>query len=197
MKTEKEKMLSGELYDCSDPQLVRERLRARELCYRLNSQSPEKFEKERKHLIEQLLGEKSDLHITPPFQCDYGTNISVGVNVYFNFNCVVLDVAKIRIGNNVLLGPNVQLLTASHPTNALERRNGLEFGKSIEIGDDVWVGGGAILCPGVKVGEGVIIGAGSVVTKDVPPNTVVAGNPCRVIKNLARQTDKAEPRMQT
>jgi len=119
MKTEKEKMLNGEPYDCSDPQLIRERLRVRELCYRLNSLSPEKFEKERKYLTEQLLGEKSDLHITPPFQCDYGTNISVGENVYFNFNCVVLDVVKVRIGDNVLFGPNVQLLTASHPTCAI------------------------------------------------------------------------------
>ena len=105
--------------------------------------------------------------------------------MYFNVNCVVLDVVKIRIGDNVLFGPNVQLLAASHPTNAQERRNGLEFGKGIEIGNDVWVGGGAILCPGVKVGEGVVIGAGSVVTKDVHPNTVVAGNPCKVINSLA------------
>jgi maltose O-acetyltransferase len=183
MKTEKEKMLSGGLYDSSDPQLKRERLRARELCHRLNSLSPETFEKEREYLIEQLLGEKTDLYITPPFQCDYGTNISVGENVYFNFNCVVLDVVRITIGDNVLFGPNVQLLTASHPKNALERRSGLEFGRGIKIGDDVWIGGGAILCPGVKVGEGAVIGAGGVVTNDVPPNTVVAGNPCKVIGN--------------
>lgn len=178
-------MLSGEPYDCSDPQLVRDRLRARELCYRLNSLSPEKYAKKRRHLIEQLLGVKSDLRITPPFHCDYGSNISVGVNVYFNVNCVVLDVVKVRIKDNVLVGPNVQLLTASHPTNSIDRRSGLEFGKSIEIGNDVWIGGGAILCPGVKVGEAAVIGAGSVVTKDVPPNTVVAGNPCKVIKNMA------------
>ena len=178
-------MLNGELYDASDPQLVGERLRASELCYRLNSQSPEKIEKEYNYLIEQLLGEKSNLHITPPFQCDYGTNISVGQNVYFNFNCVVLDVVRITIGDNVLFGPNVQLLTASHPINPLERRSGLEFGREIEIGDDVWVGGGVIICPGVKVGEGAVIGAGGVVTKDVPPNTVVAGNPCKVVKDLA------------
>ena len=186
MKTEKEKMLSGGLYDAGDPILKRERLRARELCHRLNSLPPETFEKERRYLTEQLLGKTSDLYITPPFQCDYGTNISVGTNVYFNFNCVVLDVAKITIGDNVLFGPNVQLLTASHPVNALERRGGLEFAREIEIGDDVWIGGGAILCPGVKIGEGAVIGAGSVVTKDVPPNVVVAGNPCKVIKNLAK-----------
>ena len=184
MKTEKVKMLSGEPYDSSDPQLKSERLRARELCHWLNSLSPEILEKERTHLIEKLLGKKSDLHITPPFHCDYGTNIFVGKNVHFNFNCVVLDIVNITIGNNVLFGPNVQLLTATHPAHALERRTGLEFGKSIVIGDDVWVGGGAILCPGVTVGEGAVIGAGGVVTKDVLPNTVVAGNPCKVIKNF-------------
>jgi maltose O-acetyltransferase len=184
METEKEKMLTGRPYDSSDPQLKRDRLRAREFCYRLNGLSPEIFEKEREYLIEQLLGEKSDLYITPPFQCDYGTNISVGQNVYFNFNCVVLDVVRITIGDNVLFGPNVQLLTASHPINPLERRSGLEFGREIEIGDDVWVGGGVIICPGVKVGEGAVIGAGGVVTNDVLPNTVVAGNPCKVIKSL-------------
>ena len=177
-------MISGELYDSSDPQLKRERLRARELCHKLNSLSPAALEKEQRHIIKQLLGKNTDLYITPPFQCDYGTNISVGENVYFNFNCVVLDVVKVTIGDNVLFGPNVQLLTASHPVNALERKSGLEFGKPIDIGNSVWVGGGAIICPGVKIGEGAVIGAGSVVTRDMPKNTVAAGNPCRVIKKL-------------
>ena len=178
-------MLNGELYDSSDPLLEQDRLRARNLCFRLNHLSPEEFKKESRLLIEQLIGKKTDLNITPPFNCDYGTNISVGKNVYFNFNCVLLDVAKIIIGNNVLFGPNVQLLTASHPTNARERRNGLELGKNIEIGDDTWIGGGAIICPGIKIGQRAVIGAGSVVTKNVLPDTVVAGNPCKVIKNLA------------
>lgn len=178
-------MLNEELYDSSDPLLEEERLRAQELCFRLNNLSPKKYDKERRLLIEQLIGEKSDLYITPPFHCDYGTNIYVGKNVYFNFNCILLDAAKIIIGNNVLFGPNVQLLTASHPINARERLNSLEFGKSIEIGDDTWIGGGAIVCPGIKIGDRAVIGAGSVVTKNVLPDTVVAGNPCKVIKNLA------------
>lgn len=178
-------MLNGELYDPSDPLLEEDRLRARNLCFQLNNLSPEEFKKESRLLIEQLIGKETDLYIAPPFNCDYGTNISVGKNVYFNFNCVLLDVAKIIIGNNVLFGPNVQLLTASHPIDFQERRNGWEFGKGIEIGNDTWIGGGAIICPGIKIGDRAVIGAGSVVTKSVSPNTVVAGNPCKVIKNLA------------
>ena len=119
----------------------------------------------------------------PSFYCDYGTNISVEDNVYLNFNCVVLDVAKISIGDKVMFGPNIQLLTASHPTNSQVRRKNLEFGKSIEISNEVWVGGGAIIYPGVEIDEGVVIGAGSVVTKNVSPKTIVAGNPCKDIRN--------------
>ena len=174
----------GELYDSSDPELVKERLLAREHCFRLNNLSPEKLEIERQHITEQLFGKTTDVFITPPFQCDYGKNISVGTNVYFNFNCIVLDVAKVTIGSNVLFGPCVQILTATHPINANERRKGLELGKSIEIGDDVWVGSGSIICPGVKVGNGAVIGAGSIVTRDVPGNTVSAGNPCKIIREL-------------
>jgi maltose O-acetyltransferase len=184
VKTEKEKMLDGDLYDSSDPELVKERLLARDICFRLNSLSPEKLENERQDITEQLFGIKTDVFITPPFRCDYGKNISIGTNVYFNFNCIVLDVAIVKIGSNVLFGPGVQILTATHPTNAIERREGLELGKSIEIGNDVWIGGGAILCPGVKVGDGAIIGAGSVVTRDVAEDTVSAGNPCKVIRKL-------------
>ena len=185
MKSEKEKMLAGELYDSSDPGLVKERLLAREHCFRLNSLSPEKLEIERQYITEQLLGKRTDVFITPPFQCDYGKNISVGTNVYFNFNCIVLDVAKVTIGSNVLFGSGVQILTATHPTNAIERGKGLEIGMCIEIGDDVWVGSGAVLCPGVKVGDGAVIGAGSIVTRDIPAGTISAGNPCRVIRKLA------------
>ena len=185
MKTEKQKMLIGELYNSNDPELVKERLLAQEYCFRLNNLSPEKLESEQKHITEQLFGKRTDVFITPPFHCDYGKNISIGTNVYFNFNCIVLDVAKVKIGNNVLFGPGVQILTATHPTNSKERSKGLELGKSIEIGNDVWVGGGAILCPGVKIGDGAVIGAGSVVTKDVSSYTVMAGNPCKVIRMLS------------
>ena len=185
MKTEKEKMLCGELYDSSDPQLVKDRLTARDLCFRLNGLSPSFFNKESGAITDKLFGNKSNVYITTPFQCDYGKNITLGTNVYFNFNCIILDVAVVRIGNNVLFGPGVQILTASHPMNAEERRNGLEFGQSIEIGDDVWIGGGAIVCAGVKIGNGAVVGAGSVVTKDIPEFALAVGNPCTVVRSLA------------
>ena len=122
--------------------------------------------------------------ITPPFQCDYGYNITLGEGVYFNVNCVVLDVAPVRIGARTLMGPGVQLYTASHPMSPEERAGGLELGVPITIGEDVWIGGGAIVCPGVTIGDGAVIGAGSVVTRDVPARVFAAGNPCRVIRSL-------------
>lgn len=123
--------------------------------------------------------------IQPLFHCDYGTNIRVGEKVFFNFNCVVLDVMEVKIGSNVLFGPAVQIYTAMHPMSAVERRTWLEYAKPVEIGSDVWVGGGAIICPGVKIGSGTVIGAGSVVTRDIPERVFAAGNPCRVIRGLA------------
>ena len=122
--------------------------------------------------------------IQPLFHCDYGTNIRVGEKVFFNFNCVVLDVMEVKIGSNVLFGPAVQIYTAMHPMSAVERRTWLEYAKPVEIGSDVWVGGGAIICPGVKIGSGTVIGAGSVVTRDIPEGVFAAGNPCRVIRGL-------------
>lgn len=184
MPTEKEKMLAGELYDGSDPGLVAERLRARELCHRLNALSPGRLASERTELLFQLFGAATDAYVTPPFYCDYGRHIELGRNVYFNFNCVILDVARVTVGNNVLLGPAVQVYTASHPISADERRSGLEYGKPITIGDDVWLGGGAIVCPGVTIGARTVIGAGSVVVRDLPEGVFAAGNPCRVIRHL-------------
>jgi len=121
----------------------------------------------------------------PPFFCDYGSNIHLGEKVFFNFNCVVLDVCPVRIGSYTLFGPAVQILTATHPLDAAERRRGLEGATPIEIGADVWVGGGAIICPGVRIGAQAVIGAGSVVTRDVPERTIAAGNPCRVIRTIS------------
>ena len=184
MKTEKEKMLEGELYDSSDPQLVKDRLNARELCFRLNGLPPSQFEKDYNAIADELFANKSDVFITPPFQCDYGKNITLGSNVYFNFNCIVLDVAEVRIGNNVLFGPGVQVLTAFHPMNAELRRSGLELGRSVEIGDDVWIGGAAVICAGVEIGNGAVVGAGSIVTKNIPEYTLAAGNPCKVIRAI-------------
>lgn len=183
MKTERQKMLAGELYDPLDAALVAARLRARLLCQRLNA-LPEDRSAERELLLAELFGRDTDVCLQPPFFCDYGDNISLGRRVFFNFNCVVLDVAEVRIGDHVLFGPAVQLYTATHPLDASARRGGLEAARAIAIGDDVWIGGGAIVCPGVTIGARTVVGAGSVVTRDVPAGVLAAGNPCRVLRRL-------------
>jgi maltose O-acetyltransferase len=186
MQTEKEKMIAGELYDASDPQLVAERRRARDLCRELNL-SRDGERDLRRRILGDLIGRMgAALWIEPPFHCDYGNNISLGDKVYFNFNCVILDPAPVTIGNRVQFGPAVQIYTATHPLNAVERSAGPEFAKPIEIGDDVWIGGGAIVCPGVCIGARSVIGAGSVVTGDIPADVFAAGNPCRVIRTIDR-----------
>jgi maltose O-acetyltransferase len=183
-RTEKEKMLAGELYYGMDPELVAERLRARELCLALTALPPSTPEAEKADLLAQLFGTPTNVYITPPFFCDYGSNIRFGENVYFNFSCVILDVAQVTIGSNTLFGPMVQIYTATHPMDVATRKTRLESGKPITIGNDVWVGGGAIICPGVTIGDGAVIGAGSVVTRDIPANVFAAGNPCRVIREV-------------
>lgn len=181
-------MLAGELYNASDPELVRERARCRELCKLLNASRED--EGERRAILSDLVGKPVDATIQPPFYCDYGTNITLGAGVYFNFNCVVLDVMPVVIGDRTLFGPAVQIYTATHPLNAVERRSGLEFARPIVIGEDVWIGGGAIICPGVTIGDRSVIGAGSVVTKSIPPDVIAAGNPCRVLRTLAADPGK-------
>jgi maltose O-acetyltransferase len=138
----------------------------------------------RRALLSRLVGYDTDATIELPFSCDYGTNIHLGSRVYLNFNCIILDVAPVRIGHRTLLGPAVQVLTATHPLSAEQRREGWELGKAVCIGADVWIGGGAILCPGVSIGDRSVIGAGSIVTRDVPADVVVAGNPARVLRSL-------------
>ena len=183
MKSEKEKMLAGELYHALDPELTRERQRARELCRELTAAAPGDADA-RRRIIDALFGAANDAWIEPPFYCDYGRNITLGAKVFFNFNCVVLDIMRVRIGDHTMFGPAVQIYTAMHPLDADERRSGLEYAKPVEIGRDVWVGGAAVICPGVTIGDRVVIGAGSVVTRDVPADTFAAGNPCRVIRAL-------------
>lgn len=185
MATEKEKMLAGALYDSSDPELVADRLRARQCCQALAALPPDAPDARRAGLLTRLFGVSTDAYVTPPFYCDYGYNIELGQRVYFNFNCIVLDGAPVKIGDHVLFGPAVQLYTALHPLHAVQRRSGLESAKPIVIGHDVWIGGGAIVCPGVTIGEGTVIGAGSVVVRDIPAACFAAGNPCRVIRDLA------------
>ena len=177
-------MLAGELYDPLDPQLSSERRRARLLCKALNDTRDDQPE-ERARLIRELIPASGrGVLIEPPFQCDYGSNITLGDRVFFNFNCVVLDVAPVVIGSDVMFGPAVQIYAATHPLSAAERRQGLEAGRAVEIGDDVWVSGGAIICPGVRIGARSVIGAGSVVTRDIPEGVLAAGNPCRVLREI-------------
>jgi maltose O-acetyltransferase len=192
MPTEHDKMLAGELYDPLDPELVAARERARNLCQDLNA-TREANEAERRRILRELLGGGGDdVWIQPPFFCDYGSNIHLGRKCFFNFNCILLDVCTIRVGDYTLFGPAVQIYTAMHPTDYKMRRPpvgdeskvALEFGKPVEIGSDVWVGGAAVICPGVKIGDRAVIGAGSVVTRDIPAGVFAAGNPCRVIRHL-------------
>lgn len=184
MRSEREKMLAGELYNALDPELVTARNRARDLCQALNRSREEDIE-ERRRILQDLFAVGGDtVWMQPPFYCDYGSNIELGERVFFNFNCVVLDVCTVRIGSFTLFGPAVQIYTPLHPLDAQLRRRE-EYGKPIEIGADVWVGGGAIILPGVHIGARAVIGAGSVVTRDVPEATFAAGNPCRAIRKIA------------
>lgn len=184
MKTELQKMLDGELYIATDPMLVEMRTSARTLFSKYNL-IPVENSSERKKLLKELLGKTGEnIDIQTPFYCDYGSHIFVGENLFMNFNCVILDCAKVTIGDNVAFGPNVQIYTAYHPIIASERIKGPELAAPITIGNNVWLGGGAIVCPGVEIGDNTTIGAGSVVTKNIPANAFAAGNPCRVIREL-------------
>lgn len=190
--SEREKMLAGQLYDCGDEELLTQWHRAKNLMRDYNlTDSADLKEKER--ILNELLGGRGrNLWITAPFYVDYGNNIYFGNNCEVNMNCTFLDDNIIRIGDNALIAPNVQIYTAFHPTNAIERfgepkeDGSFAFCKTrtapVTIGNDVWIGGGAILMPGVTIGDNVVIGAGSVVTRDIPSNTVACGNPCRVMR---------------
>lgn len=179
--TELQKMLAGELYNALDPELVVARDRARDLCQDLNA-TREADRDQRRTILSQLFALGGDtVWMQPPFYCDYGSNIKLGTRVFFNFNCVILDVCQVTIGDYTLFGPAVQIYAATHPLEAQLRRT-QEFGKPVTIGSDCWIGGGAIICPGVTIGSRSVIGAGSVVTRDIPSDVLAAGNPCRVIR---------------
>jgi maltose O-acetyltransferase len=183
VRTEREKMLAGELYDALDPELVAARVRARDLCQTLNA-TREADEAIRRRLVRELFGAGGEtVWLQPPFYCDYGSNITLGERVFFNFNCIVLDVCPVRIGDFTQFGPGVQILTPLHPLDAALRRRE-EYGRPVEIGADVWVGAAALILPGVRIGSRAVIGAGSVVTRDVPEGVLAAGNPCRVIRTI-------------
>jgi maltose O-acetyltransferase len=182
--TEREKMLAGESYRASDDELVALRRRARRLLREFN-QTTEEDVASREELLRGLFGAAgARIEIEPPFSCDYGANIYAGDGFYMNFDCVILDCARVDIGANVLCGPKVQIYTATHPLTARERATGLELAAPVRIGDNVWLGGGVIVCPGVSIGENTTIAAGSVVTRDVPAGVLAGGNPCRVLREL-------------
>ncbi|GAA4833476.1 maltose acetyltransferase domain-containing protein [Paenibacillus vulneris] len=183
-KTEKEKMLAGELYLASDPELTKDRENARKLT-RLFNQTIETDYDKRTELLKQLFGSTGEnLYMEPTFRCDYGYNIHVGNHFYANFDCVILDVCEVRIGENCFIAPGVHIYTATHPLNPFERVSGAEFGKPVTIGNNVWIGGRAVINPGVTIGDNVVIASGAIVTKDVPSNVVVGGNPAKVIKTI-------------
>jgi maltose O-acetyltransferase len=178
--SERQKMISGLPYDPGDPELQADQTAAKQWMARYNAAmaaSPA----ERRDLLRQRMGEVGEgAIIRPPFHCDYGYNIRLGRGVFMNFNCVVLDVCEVEIGDQTQIGPGVQILTADHPRDPAQRAEGIEFGRPITIGRNVWIGGGAIILPGVTIGDDAIIGAGSVVTRDVPEGATAAGNPARL-----------------
>jgi maltose O-acetyltransferase len=183
MNIEREKMLAGKLYNALDPELVQERDRARDLCQILNS-TREADRDLRRQLVITIFGKGGDtVSLQPPFYCDYGSNIELGERVFFNFNCIVLDVCKVIIGDYSQFGSAVQILTPLHPLNA-ELRRKEEYGAPVSIGSDVWVGSGAIILPGVTIGSRTVVGAGSVVSRSLPENVLAVGNPCRVVRAI-------------
>lgn len=185
--TEKELMLSQQLYIAKDDQLARDNARARRLTRLINTATEDQADY-RLQLFRQLFGGIGEqFWIEPPFRTDYGCNTYIGEDFYANYDCIFIDVADIRIGSNVFLGPRVCLYTAGHPIDAEVRNQQLEYGKRITIGSNVWIGGNTVVNPGVTIGDNVVIGSGSVVTKDIPGNVVAAGVPCRVIREITEE----------
>ncbi|WP_336219072.1 maltose O-acetyltransferase [Citrobacter amalonaticus] len=183
MSEEKQKMIAGEPYRPSDETLRHDRLQARQLVHLYNHTAPNE-NTERQAILNALLGHCDKAYIEPSFRCDYGYNIFLGKHFYANFDCVMLDVCPIHIGDNCMLAPGVHIYTATHPLDATERNSGLEYGKPVTIGHNVWIGGRAVINPGVNIGDNAVIASGAIVTKDVPANVVVRGNPARIIKSL-------------
>ena len=188
--TEKEKMLSGQLYSAQDAELVRDMKKSRWLT-RLFNNSTEEQQDYRKQLLKDLFEATGEnIYIEPPFRCDYGCNISIGENFFANYDCIIVDVCKVKIGKNVFFGPRVNIFTAGHPIDAYIRNTLLEFGKPVTIGDNVWVGGNTVINPGVTIGNNVVIGSGSVITKDIPDGVIAVGNPCKVLREITDEDKK-------
>lgn len=170
----------------SDEEVFEEQKRARKLTQKLNTADRSDFAA-LSEIVKELLGRSEGAFINPPFYCDYGSHIEVGKNFFANYNCTILDVARVRIGDNCQMAPNVSIYTAGHPVHPDTRNSGYEYGIEVTIGDNVWIGGNTVICPGVHIGDNVVIGAGSVVTKDIPDWTIAGGNPCRVIRRITEE----------
>lgn len=187
MQSEKEKMLSGKPYKSFGEQLLGERQLAKELIFDFNNSRPVETDK-RREIIKILFGKTGKkFFIEPPFRCDYGYNIEIGENFYANYNCIILDCAKVIIGDNVLLAPNVSFYTAGHPIHYAIRNQELEYAFPITIGNNVWIGGNVVINPGITIGDNSVIGAGSVVTKNIPANVIAVGNPCKVLRQIIEE----------
>lgn len=182
--SQRERMIAELPYRAADPELVADRKKAKQAWYRFNQLSPDEFA-EGMQILRELFGSAGEgMYIEPTFRCDYGYNIHIGNNFYSNYNLIILDIAPVYIGDNVMIAPNVGIYTAGHPVHPDARKSGYEYGMSIRIGNDVWIGAHTVINPGVTIGDNTVIGAGSVVTKDIPANCIAAGNPCKVIREI-------------
>ena len=190
MRSQKDRMLSGDLYIADDPELAKDFHKAKRLLREYN-QTTEYQETDRKKILDDLFKQSGKkIHIEPPFHTDYGCNTVIGENFYSNYDCIILDIANVKIGDNVMFGPRVGLYTAGHPIDAVIRNEYYEYGKPITIGNNVWAGGNVVVNPGVTIGDNVVIGSGAVVTKDIPSNVIAVGNPCKVLREINDQDKK-------
>ena len=176
------------LASISDDSVFEEQKKCRQILQKLNFIDHSDFAGI-SEIVKELFGKSEGAFVNPPFYCDYGSHIEVGKNFFANYNCTLLDVAKIKIGDNCQMAPNVAIYTAGHPIHPVSRNSAYEYGKEVTIGDNVWLGGNTVVCPGVHIGSNVVIGAGSVVTKDIPDWSIAAGNPCKVIRSIT-ENDK-------
>lgn len=184
MKSQKEKMLGGNPYKADETLLMQERALAKEILFDFNNSRPSEIEKRNSLLINLFGKTPARFQIEQPFQCDYGYNIEIGNNFFANYNLVILDCAKVIIGDNVFIGPNVGIYTAGHPLHFALRNQEYEFALPITIGNNVWLGGNVVINPGIKIGDNTVIGSGSIITKDIPDNVLAVGNPCRVVRQI-------------
>lgn len=188
--TEKDKMLAQKMYDANnDPELLKERMICKDLCYDFNNVRPSDVEKQNK-IIKKIIGKTGkNFSFVAPFWCDYGCNIEIGENFFANHNLVVLDGAKVTFGDNVFIAPNCGFYTAGHPLDAKRRNQGLEYAYEIHVGNNVWIGAGVHVMPGVTIGDNSVIGGGSIVTKDIPANSLAVGDPCRVVRKITKEDE--------